>query len=392
MTASDYGRAAADAEHDAYLQRVDEYDDRVSTWAEVDLGPALRGELHPHRPSILRRTDELGLIYAGELNGLHGDSGAGKSWLALVAAVEIIRDGGSVVWVDAEDPTPATLVERLRAAGLDDEQIVAGVAYIAPAEPSDEAAIAQVVRAARARDDVRLVVLDSVGELHALDGVNENSDEDVAPWMRRVARALVELTGAAVLLIDHATKAGDAPLYPSGSKRKRAAITGAQHLVTADPPFARGTPGRLVVTCAKDRHGHHQRGAIVAYVQIRPTANGGIAWTVEPPRPPTPAAERLQQQQRDRELGEQLEVVNALRRARRPLTRTDLGHRVELRRELVPKVVARLVDHGAVVEVDQRRPNAAGQLRTVTVLRLADGTGWQPDPDDTRDDPDGGSR
>jgi hypothetical protein len=110
---------------------------------------------------------------------------------------------------------------------------------------------------------VSLVVIDSIGECFGLDGINEDKDAEVGPWMRRVARVLAD-AGAAVLLVDHSTKANDNPLHPSGSKRKRAAIGGASYLVTAIKPLTREHGGRLRLTCAKDRHGTFQRSVVVA--------------------------------------------------------------------------------------------------------------------------------
>src|ERR687898_486158 len=69
-----------------------------------------------------------------------------------------------------------------------------------------------------------------------LEGVDEDRDVQVGPWLRRVARRLADSTGAGVIIIDHSTKAKDNPLFPSGSKRKRAAITGASYHVEAVAP------------------------------------------------------------------------------------------------------------------------------------------------------------
>ena len=74
-----------------------------------------------------------------------------------------------------------------------------------------------------------LAVVDSLGEAFGLEGIDENHDVEVAPWLRRVARRLAD-AGLSVLLLDHSTKSADNPRRPSGSKRKRAAITGASYL------------------------------------------------------------------------------------------------------------------------------------------------------------------
>jgi hypothetical protein len=116
--------------------------------------------------------------------------------------------------------------------------------------------------------NVTLVVIDSLGEVFGIEGINEDRDNEVGPWMRAVPRNLAE-HGPAVILIDHSTKANDNPLYPSGSKRKRAAITGASYLAEATTPFVKAKDtkaggGRLRLTCAKDRHGNYRRGEVAA--------------------------------------------------------------------------------------------------------------------------------
>jgi len=89
--------------------------------------------------------------------------------------------------------------------------------------------------------------------------------------------------GHTVLLIDHGTKAGDSPLYPSGSKRKRALISGAAWSVELVTPFSRDHPGKLKLICAKDRHGTYRRGEIGAWVHVDPTGPAGLKIALEPP-------------------------------------------------------------------------------------------------------------
>ena len=128
-----------------------------------------------------------------------------------------------------------------------------------------------------------LVVLDSIGEAFAVDGVDENHDAEVAPWLRNFIGPLVA-TGAGVLPLDHGTKARDNPLHPSGSKRKRAHVQGAAYLVEAAVPVSKEAEGgRLLLTTAKDRHGNHRRARIAATVEIAIYPDGGWTWHVHPP-------------------------------------------------------------------------------------------------------------
>jgi hypothetical protein len=92
-----------------------------------------------------------------------------------------------------------------------------------------------------------------------------------------------------VLLIDHSTKSKDNPLFPSGSKRKRAAITGASYYLTAVTPLTREAGGRLKLVCAKDRLGNYKRGEEVASIRFK--IDGESRTEVEVFSPPSPKAD-----------------------------------------------------------------------------------------------------
>jgi hypothetical protein len=155
-----------------------------------------------------------------------------------------------------------SIVSRLRLLGATDTAIAAHLIYIRPTAEFGPLAIEHLVELAIERN-VSLVVIDSLGECFGLDGIDENHDAEVGPWLRRVARRLAD-AGPAVLLVDHSTKANENALHPSGSKRKRAAIGGASYYITAPGPLSVGKGGRLRLVCAKDRHGTYARGEHVA--------------------------------------------------------------------------------------------------------------------------------
>lgn len=247
----------------------------------VDLGPVLAGNHHQPEPTILARDDRQCLFYEGMLNGVHGDSGVGKGWLLLTAVNEQLANGHNVMLVDTED-TAGSIVARLRLLGATDNDI-GRLIYLRPQTEFTTAAVDHLATIVAARG-VRLAVLDSLGECFGLDGIDENHDAEVGPWLRRVARRLAE-AGPAVVTSDHATKANDNPLHPSGSKRKRAAIGGASYLVTATTPLAAGKGGRLRITCAKDRHGTCARGEHVADLVLTTTTIGGLRAQLYAPDP-----------------------------------------------------------------------------------------------------------
>lgn len=251
-----------------------------ASFLPVDLVPVLAGHVLRPEPSILRRDDRHGLFYAGQVNGVHGDSGTGKGWIVLTACVQQITAGRHVVFVDLED-VPESIVSRLRLLGAADDGIVERFHYVRPTDPFGFFAVTSLVELVR-DTQASLLVVDSLGEAFGLDGINEDKDNEVGPWLRAVARPLAD-AGAAVVLVDHSTKATDNPLHPSGSKRKRAAIGGASYLVTSPSPLTAEGGGRLRLTCAKDRHGAFRRGQVVGTWVMTVDPIIGTSWALYAP-------------------------------------------------------------------------------------------------------------
>jgi hypothetical protein len=265
-------------------QRADErkrpHDDELPVWEPVDLGPAWRGEKVWPAASVFQRDDDLALLLPG-VNYNHGDSGDGKSLLATVVTLTELRAERAVVWVSYEDPNEELIVGRLRQLGATWAE-VERLHFFAATDPLTTGVdhLALLLDATEAR----LLVLDSVGEAMAVGGVNEDRDSEVGPWFRQTLRRVAELCPAvAVWPIDHATKAKDNPLYPSGSKRKRAAATGRAFMLNVRQPFSVGAVGYVQLVVAKDRSGRFKRGDIAAEVMLDATEEP-YRWTVKAPR------------------------------------------------------------------------------------------------------------
>ena len=118
--------------------------------------------------------------------------------------------------------------------------------------------------------DVALVVIDSIGELMALQGVKPNDDDAVARLYRAIPRRLAD-AGPGVLLLDHVPKNNEhAPLFGIGSQRKKAAIDGSAFMVETVKPFAADTAGKLALRTAKDRNGNFVVGHVAAEITVTP--------------------------------------------------------------------------------------------------------------------------
>jgi hypothetical protein len=350
----DLGRAIADLEIEP------------SSWTRVDLGPALVGNVERVIPTILRFDQGAGaLFYAGRVNGVHGDSGDGKTWTAAIAAAQEITAGRHVLWVDFEDDE-TVVCERLRdVLGVPVDMILERLHYYRPVDPFDTAAVDLVV-ADILKFEISLAVIDSLGEAFGLEGINEDKDAEVGPWLRRVARPLAD-AGAAVLLIDHSTKAKDNQLFPSGSKRKRAAITGSSYFLDAIKPLTRESGGRLRLTCAKDRRGQYRRGDPVAVLDFFVYPDRGMSVKVWPP-------EQRSERTPDQKLRKVAEAaVLAAKNAERSLSGRELETLMDVRVATAVKRagIDRAVIDGAIV----RTPGARGAHLHTYARELSDDQG-----------------
>lgn len=225
--------------------------DVVSSWAPVDLAAALADDYEPPRPTLLPRVDGPALLYAGAVHSIYGESESGKSWVAQIVVANALRSGGRALYVDHESDAHS-VCGRLLALGVPRDVLTdpARFTYVRPDGP---------------RDARWLDLLDAVYDVAVVDGVNvamstENlstdGTDDAARWYDRVPRALADRTGAAVITVDHVTKARDSRgRFMIGSQSKMNAITGSAFLARVRTPFGRGQVGVLILRVTKDRPG-----------------------------------------------------------------------------------------------------------------------------------------
>lgn len=241
------------------------------SWGPVDLSDVvsglLSGTVERLAPTVGLRDGGGALFYAGKVNGVAGASGSGKSWTALASCLQQIAAGRHVVYVDLEDDALG-VVGRLLDLGADPADVLARFHYV---NPDESYGILARERLLSMVDELAptLVVIDSTGESMALDGAKPNDDDDTARWFKSLPSPIAR-RGPAVLVLDHVVKADDGGLWPIGSQRKRAAISGAQYMQAVVRPFARGQRGAAKLVCSKDRHGAYRAGEKVADLVVEP--------------------------------------------------------------------------------------------------------------------------
>lgn len=245
----------------------------AAAWGDIDLEDALAG-IAPPPPEVGAVDGAPALLYAGKVHSIQSEPSTGKSLVMQgVMAAELIA-GRHVACVDFED-TAASTVDRLLSMRVPVDVIRERFHYKTPSNASAEgiaAAVAQVEALG-----VGLVVLDGVTEAMTVAGLDpERSAKDVATFLRCVVRPFAR-AGAAVVLIDHVTKSKEGRgRFAIGSQHKLAGIDGVAYGVEVVTPFARGVSGRLRLTVAKDRHGHHRQGSTIDAV-ITADPDGGVS-------------------------------------------------------------------------------------------------------------------
>lgn len=248
---------------DAFPEILDRSErDEFGGWKWIDLAEVLANGWNPPVPEMLQREDGKALFYRGMVHSIAGEPGTGKSWIALAAVAETVRNHERCLYIDYED-TPGGISSRLMTLGLTSEEVSEYVDYIEPDGPVTEADLARIDA-----HNYSFAVIDSVGESLAVEGESPNDDDGVARWFRKLPRRLAR-KGTTVANVDHQAKNRDGRgLWAIGSQRKMAAINGAAYVVEAIKAPTKEDGGIVRIICAKDRHGAWRKGEEVAIVRM----------------------------------------------------------------------------------------------------------------------------
>lgn len=223
-----------------------------SSWLPVDLGPHLDGTYEPETPTLLRRDDDLGLLYPGRVHSIYGESESGKSFVTLLAVLDAVHDSRDALVLDFESDA-ATVVGRLLSLGLDRDDIAEHVRYVRPDRKPGEADLAAYHQLLE--HPWAVVVVDGLTEALVMWGGVTKDNDAVTAFMRALPRRLAR-AGAAVVTIDHVAKDKDTRgRFAIGAQAKMASLDGAAYLVEPVEAIAPGRVGRLEVRVAKDRPG-----------------------------------------------------------------------------------------------------------------------------------------
>lgn len=242
----------------------------------------------PEAPDMLTRSDGIGLFYRGQVNLVFGDPESGKTWVALAAAAETLRDGGSALVLDLDHNGVKATIGRLLMLGapLDALSDLSRFRYV---EPEDHLHLLDVVVdvVAWAPD---VTILDSIGELIPLFGLSSNSPDDFTTVHGRVLKPLAARAGTALIAIDHLAKNSESRAQgATGTAAKRRAIGGVSLRVSVSEAFAPGRGGSAALTIHKDRHGGLRAATPgtdrepLAAMFVLSTVDGLTSWSLRAP-------------------------------------------------------------------------------------------------------------
>jgi len=193
------------------------------------------------------------VLVGGRVHLLYGEPESGKTIVALSWALSLIGQGHNVLFVDEEGGEVA-IAGLLRSMGADPETVDRHLHYLpAPGlgQPEDLAWLTGYAAGIQAR----MVLIDSLTDMLAIAGVDENAGTEVTGWMVTVAQAIAHQPHApAVVLVDHIPKDAENTRYAVGSRAKKAK-SDVLWLVTKVAPFDRTTIGQVRLTRHKNRPG-----------------------------------------------------------------------------------------------------------------------------------------
>lgn len=221
-----------------------------------------------------------GLICAGDVTLIIGESNLGKSWLTMDLAVKVARGSGkwlghdvkkqgNVMYIDEENPEDI-IPSRLQRLGLTHE-LAKRIHYLyRPGIWMNKDPDTLLHEAYDIEPD--LIVLDSLSRIHSED---ENNANAMASLFREAIQPLARDTGAAVVVIHHVIKSEDA----SSIRRARGSgdITAVVDSALDCRPGA--ASGKLAVSQYKSRR---RLGGETIYASIDDVADGRVELRVTP--------------------------------------------------------------------------------------------------------------
>jgi hypothetical protein len=229
-------------------------------------------DLEPAAEVVLPPSFTCGdLLYLGAVHTLTGPPDCGKTTLACWWMLQVIRDGGTVLFLD-EEGGREIVTEKFQALGARPGERIAYVPF--PSRQWGFADLAELDYLISQRKPT-MVAWDSSAAFLSRAGLDENSAADVTRFYASVLAPCARMYGAAVLVIDHDTKSSEPSRYARGSGAKLAA-TDVAYKITQIRPFSKLQNGASKLAVTKDRRGWLHRCHEIAFI----ADTSGLALTI----------------------------------------------------------------------------------------------------------------
>ncbi|MDQ6725146.1 MAG: AAA family ATPase [Actinomycetota bacterium] len=249
--------------------------------------------------TLWKREDGLCLLYPGRAHVFYGKAESRKSWAALAATVECIRElHRPVFYIDYED-SELDFWPRLDQLGLtvaEQESIFRAV----PEAPYSDKDIDGLITEIEA-ENYGLVVVNGVTAALATQGLLSTSDTDIANFYRKLpVRMAHTKVNPTVIIVDH--EGNSESKRAAGSHYKRGGVEAEYHFATVSD--------KTRITLRKDRPNHVREGLVskakypaVADFRLISREEGLLSWELRAPsggaEEPDSTAPRLRNSAKD---------------------------------------------------------------------------------------------
>lgn len=185
-----------------WLIEEPETDDSDEVMPVTRLGAYIRGDIEP--PPWLVED----VLYKSKIHWVAGEPGGGKTFVALGLAVNLMRVGHTVLWVD-EEAGPHQTALRLKGMGADEIPGLDDLFKFVTMTGFDSGprALDALIRKAE-EFTPSMIVFDSAMDMLSQAGADEDSNTEVTGWIKTALEPMKQ-RGAAVVVLDHVTKSRD---------------------------------------------------------------------------------------------------------------------------------------------------------------------------------------
>lgn len=196
------------------------------------------------------------LFYADGVHWLQGESESGKTWVGLAVVADVLRQGGTALYIDHED-TLDRVLERLECLGVTDDEIERLV-YLDPTLVTFRDIVFHVHDT-----QYSVMVVDGVTSSLSMARLSGRDEQELTDWCDILPRK-----ARMAICIDHVVKSkDDRGGMAVGTQAKKSVVTGSSFEVICVTKFGRGTNGEIRLNLQKDKPGS-LRGAGIKSIKL----------------------------------------------------------------------------------------------------------------------------